>query len=166
MKFVKINQNNESEFIKMYKEYVQILHNYDSTISLPPENNARTRLNLPHSKVYFLQYEKNIVGFIILGFGFNNSFSCHDIFIEEFFIKPEYQRKRLGSKAIIALVKKYPKHDFSAFIIENNKVAQEFWETTFARCGYVERTLAGHITAKCDNLLFKYWIKNKEENYD
>ena len=166
MRFVKIDKNNECEFIKMYPQYVQVLQNYDSTLSLPSEKSTRSRLTRSDSKVYLLQHEENIVGFVILGFGISNSFSCHDIFIEEFYIKPEYQRKRLGSLAVIELIKKHPEFDFSAFIIENNQAAKEFWETTFARCGYTERTQFGQIVAKCDNLLFKYWIKNKEDYKD
>ena len=167
MRFVKIDQNNECEFVKMYPQYVQILQNYDSTISLPSEKNTRSRMNRSNSNVYLLQHEERYVGFIILGFGITNSFSGHDMFIEEFYIKPEYQRKRLGSLAIIELIKTYPDCDFSAFIIENNQAARAFWENTFARCGYIERTQFGQIVAKCDNLLFKYWIKNNEESkYD
>lgn len=160
MKFVETDGNNETEFFKMYPEYVNILREYDAEISATTMSEMKTRLRLPNSKVYLLQYHDDTVGFIILGTGFENSFSGHDIFIEEFFIKPEYQRKGFGRLAIIALIKAYPKADFSAFIIQNNEPAQAFWEETFAYCGYVERTLFGHITATAyGNLDFKYWIK-------
>lgn len=164
MKFIKVNSTNDCDFLEMYPEYVAILQKYDGDIEIPTEYSTKLRYKLDNSEVYLLQHQENIVGFVILGFGLKNSFSGHDIFIEEFFIKSEYQRARLGSLAVMELVKKYSDCDFSAFIIENNIIAQNFWEITFARCGYIERTLAGHITAKYENLLFKYWVKNREDD--
>lgn len=81
MKFVETDGSNETEFFKMYPEYVNILREYDAEISATTMSEMKTRLRLPNSKVYLLQYHDDTVGFIILGTGFENSFSGHDIFI-------------------------------------------------------------------------------------
>ena len=102
--------------------------------------------------------EKNkTIGFAILGTGLPNSFCGHDVFIEEFYVKREYRRKGYGTEMVRLIVDSYPSMDFSAFILEYNTIAIEFWGKVFDFLGYSERTSVGNIRAKGNNTVFKYW---------
>ena len=157
MKKVKLSENNKMEYVEMYIKYTEELKAYDSTIESATEEIALSRDKNINSEVVLFEEENNIIGFAILGTGLPNSFCGHDVFIEEFYVKKEYRRKGYGTEMVRLIVDSYPSMDFSAFILEYNTIAIEFWEKVFDFLGYSERTSVGNIRAKGNNTVFKYW---------
>ena len=159
MELIKVNDQNKNEFFKAYPEYIKALQKFDPSIQTPTMYEMKIRLELMCSEVFLLRHNNETIGFAICGFGFDNSFTGRDVHIEEFYILPEFQRDNLGTKAVGEIIKRYPESDFSAYVIKTNEVAKAFWDVTFAKYGYCERTQFGGITATNGNLQFRYWIK-------
>lgn len=153
------SHNDINEYISLCKSYIFELQQFDSSIQTKLENEILETLNSEFSEKFLITDNDEVIGFIIIGYGLENSFSGKDKFIEEFYIKKTLQRKGFGKKAIDELCKKYPNSDFSAFIINNNSPAISFWESAFDTDKYSERCFAGNINATSDNLIFKYWAK-------
>lgn len=153
------SQNDINDYIALCKSYIFALQQFDSSIQTKTENEILETLNSEFSEKFLIIDNNETIGFIIIGYGLENSFSGKDKFIEEFYIKESLQRKGYGRKAIQELCERYPNSDFSAFIIKNNEPAINFWKTAFDENKYSERFSAGNITATSENLIFKYWAK-------
>jgi diamine N-acetyltransferase len=69
------------------------------------ENERRENLmtllsNESFGKLWLILHEERIAGYTFLGFGFSFEFKGRDAFIDELFIRPEFQGKGIGKAAI------------------------------------------------------------------
>jgi len=63
-------------------------------------------LNNPkYGSVFIIKSSMQIIGYIILTFGYSLEYGGRDAFIDEFFIKPEYRNKGIGSKSLEYIIK-------------------------------------------------------------
>lgn len=151
--------NVDTEYCKMYKNYINDLRKYDKSIKERSLEEIEKAFKDYQNEKYIIRNETNIVGFTILNSLPNDSFSKHDIFICEFYIKKEYRNRYYGYRAVEQLTKMFPDKDFTAFIIKENHRALNFWKNAFERLDYSDRFDSGNIVATSDNLIFKYWAK-------
>ncbi|MDX1372914.1 MAG: GNAT family N-acetyltransferase [Nitrososphaeraceae archaeon] len=63
-------------------------------------------LNYPkYGSAFIIKYAGEIVGYVILAFGFSFEYGGRDSFIDEFYIKPEYREKGIGGIALDYIIK-------------------------------------------------------------
>ena len=110
-----------------------------------------------HRRDFFITLDNKPIGFVMLG-DFPNSFSKHDLYIQEFFIKNEYRQKGYGREAVKRITETFKDFDFSLFIIEKNSPAIRFWDTVFMQLSYENRLAAANVeTSTWDHMTFRYF---------
>ena len=63
-------------------------------------------LNYPkYGSVFIIKSSVQIIGYIILTFGYSLKYGGRDAFIDEFFIKDSFRNKGIGSKALDYIIK-------------------------------------------------------------
>ncbi|MEZ5405392.1 MAG: GNAT family N-acetyltransferase [Verrucomicrobiia bacterium] len=81
-------------------------------------------------KVWMIAWNEEMVGYLILTFGFSVEFGGRDAFVDEFYIREAYRSKGLGRKAIGFVEETAKKLGVKAIHLEvnrNNKNAQEVY---------------------------------------
>lgn len=142
MKFVKIRcVDEQDEFIKMYKDYVQTLAPYNPLVKVQlAEDYACYYLSQEFTagiSAYLLKtQEDETVGFIIVGSGDMDTAPKTNWCIHEFYILPEYRRKGVGIKALEKFQKMHT-GKVCYFVLKQNTPAQAFWKAATERMGWV-----------------------------
>lgn len=152
-------QKNEALYLERYKEYLIYLNSLSNHIEVLSDEDILYYSSFPDMDVFLVYNDNNPIGIVIIGHGLKNCFSRHDIYIQDFYIFPEYQRIGLGCEVLKVLTRHYSDKDFSLMIIKNNYPALNFWDKTFERIGYSERMQAADMIASSDNFYFKYYVK-------
>lgn len=124
------------EYIDMVKEYSTELHSINSKYRIINRAEAMEWLLTPFTNYWFCIADGNIAGFSIIGY-FQN---CHyeaDLYIEEFYIKPEYRRKGIGKKFAHSIIESNKNHIEKAdnvcfFTMKGNDRAITFWKNVFS----------------------------------
>lgn len=148
-------------FLQRYIEYLKVLNSFDNSIPILDKNTILRYCADPDIYEYLIYKDKNPIGIVIIGHGLNNTFSKQDLYIQDFYIFPEFQRQHYGYKAVKALTEKYFGYDFSLMILKKNTNAVKFWDKVFSQLDYSERFAAGKINASSDKCYFKYYLKNE-----
>lgn len=116
-------------FLRMAKEYVDTLAQYDRTIRW----DEPTWRDGAWNSQFFIEDRK------IQGFAFTEhvrfEFFCDALYIGEFFIEPEARRKGLGIEAVKALTKDW-KGDVFLYILHQNMPARFFWTAVETKLGW------------------------------
>lgn len=117
-------------FISMLKDYIKELYEFDKGIPLDRDDYTLKQefLFTPSTYHYFARLNGKVIGFAILGRADN----CHpaaDVYIEEFYILPEYRKQGIGYKVINHLLS----DDNTAcyYCLRKNKVARKLWNKVF-----------------------------------
>ena len=141
---------------RLWQEYIAALSKY-KTFEENPEIIAEEEAAPHWCRDDYIIFQKNTpVGFVITG-QYPNAFSKGDIYIQEFFVREEFQRKGIGKQAIEKRLSRTGK-DVSMYIIQNNEPAKFFWSNTMAKLGYEDRFRVADITATTeDGLDFRYY---------
>ena len=110
------------------------------------------------------------VGFAFIGMS-PNAYGINDIYIQEFCIYEQFQRKGYGTKAVEQITQKWPDYDISLFILKENDPAKKFWNKTMENLGYREKVREGMIIPPDSDIdpegagkeepitFFQYWKK-------
>ena len=114
-----------------------------------------------HRDDMFIMLDDKPIGFAMIG-SYPNSFTDEDIYIQEFFIKGEYQNKGYGRQAVKCIEDKYKYKDISLFIIKTNQKAIDFWPSALNEIDYFSRLEEGGIKAcSCDyDMIWDYYRKS------
>lgn len=146
-------------YLNRYKEYLTYLNSLNNNLKLLSDEEILYYSDSSDLDVY-LVYDKELpIGIVILGHGLDNCFSRHDIYIQDFYIFPEYQRSGFGFEVLKVVTRHYSDKDFSLMIIKNNYPALNFWDKVFEKIGYSERIQAAGMIASSDDFYFKYYVK-------
>lgn len=112
---------------------------------------------------YLIIHNKKIAGFALIG-EYPDSFSPFDIFVQDFYIKPEFRNQGIGSESMAEIIDLHEAPAVSLFILDNNDVAYKFWQRLFNIIGFEDRVRAGGIIAKGDRSTFYYFVDNKDSS--
>lgn len=117
-------------FAELLTEYIKELHQLESNVELrDKEQLIEEYFYMPDTDLYLLLSSDNsVVGFAIIGHGIN----CHpdvDIYIEEFYIKPEYRRQGYASSFAEEIVGHVDSVCF--FELKTNTSAKALWNKVF-----------------------------------
>lgn len=87
-------------------EILTMMQEFNAIDDYPFDKGERTEnLNLlianeTFGKLWLIEFDEKIAGYMFLGFGFSFEFKGRDAFVDELFIRPEFQGKGLGKDAI------------------------------------------------------------------
>ena len=70
-------------------------YNFDTKIGA--KNLEEFSSNVSLGRLYLIKFQGTNIGYIVLSFGFSFEYKGRDAFIDEFFIKPAYRNKGVGS---------------------------------------------------------------------
>jgi len=159
----------------LYAEYLRIIRPfnaelYDKDIPeliMTAVNEVRNAVDTENTDLYFIRVNGVAVGFFILGFS-PNAYCLDDVYIQEFYIRKECQRKGYGKSAVKWIVSEHSNKDITLFILKNNAHAFMFWDAVMPEFGYKELTHLDLVTPPSDecfassraDTVFQYWKKN------
>lgn len=69
---------------------------YDFDITIGEENLIEFTSNQALGRLYMISNEQEIIGYIVLTFGFSFEYKGRDAFIDEFYIKESYRNQGIG----------------------------------------------------------------------
>lgn len=81
-------------------------------------------------KVFLFKLRQEIIGYIVITFGFSLEFHGRDAFIDEIYFREQYRGKGYGKMALIFAEQVCLEHDIKALHLEvehTNNVAQSFY---------------------------------------
>lgn len=130
-------------FIPMWIEYTKELHKFSDFVQ---ESNSEEAaglyndfINNPDVEMYVIKSDGIVCGFLILGRR-SNTHPDTDIYIQEFYIKPDFRRKGIGKSVISNLLKNTPAK-YCLYILNANTVAKSFWQNIFSLQGVRKMSL-------------------------
>jgi ribosomal protein S18 acetylase RimI-like enzyme len=106
--------------------------------------------NASFGQAWLIQRETEVIGYIILTLGFSLEFRGRDAFIDEFYVRPEYQNQGIGTKTLAFIETSLMSLGIRAIHLEvdfENPNAQRLYRKT----GY-----QGH-----NRFLLTKWIENR-----
>lgn len=90
-------------------------------------------------KIWFISWNEEVIGYLILTFGFSVEFGGRDAFVDEFYIREAYRGKGLGRKSIEFVEETAKKLGVKAVHLEvsrSNTNAQAFYR----KLGFTDRS--------------------------
>lgn len=104
----KINANDRYEFLKMAKDF----YKSDAVMHPIPDKNFENTFdevlsNSPFATSYIAEKNGNAQGYALLSFTYSNEAGGMVVWIEELFVKAEFQSKGIGSELLSYIIKKY-----------------------------------------------------------
>jgi GNAT superfamily N-acetyltransferase len=93
--------------------------------------------NPSYGKIWLIQNDDEIVGYIIITYGYSLEYNGRDIFIDEFYIKDSYRNKGIG-KTALKFVEEFSKNNGIAAIHLEVKEKHKKARTLYEREGFVE----------------------------
>ena len=166
--WVKDSKENKDAFAaikRMSKNYLADLSSYTSN---PPTESIKKPEDNTSVSYVLISIRKNgeliPAGYFLYSL-FPDSFSKHDVFISEFYIKKRMRNKGIGRRVAEMIMSsaetKY--YDISMYIYEKNTKAKKFWNINFNMRGYMDRFLCGDVVARPafnNDLRFYYFSKS------
>lgn len=142
------NQNNQNDhfnaFSNMLYDYICELHEFDyENIPLKTQTQLEKEYFNEKDTTYKLLIDHNIyIGFAIIGYKTN----CHkavDIYIEEFYIKPQYRKQGYGKILINDILFNTSQNinTVCLYILPKNKNAISFWKKVFSKWENITNTI-------------------------
>lgn len=123
------------EFRNMYGSYIEELSAFtDRLKDFPLSDETASIWPLPCIQKRFVIYDGKIVGFLLIGID-ENKHPDSDWYIEEFYIKKEYQNQGIGQAVVKEMLNSAKGRD-CLFILNGNQRASHFWEKVFVDSGY------------------------------
>ena len=105
----KINENDKDIFIEMVSEFFSspaVLHN------IPKKNIQNTYNELindsPYTTAYIAEFNDKVAGYIMISITYSNEAGGIVIWLEEIYIREEFQNKGLGTEFINFIKQEYP----------------------------------------------------------
>lgn len=115
--FIQAESNHIPLILSMMEEFYSI-DNY-SFNKINTEKNLREFINNENlGRLWLLNFNNEIVGYIILTFGYSFEYNGRDAFIDELFIKQEFRNKGIGSKTMEFIEQKGKELNINAIHLE------------------------------------------------
>jgi diamine N-acetyltransferase len=89
----------QEEVIRMMQDFYAIDH-YPFDKSLTSENLQEFISNQNLGRLWVIKEDQNIIGYMVLTFGYSFEFKGRDAFLDEFYLKETHRSRGLGSQAI------------------------------------------------------------------
>ena len=111
------------------------------TLRTVAKEEINSAINEPYNELFLFVNDSNdikedsFLGFAIVGVN-PNSYGASDIYIQEFFVAPEYRGQGIGREAVYKIIDCYKKdrlYNVSLCILENNYPAKSFWDNVFPK---------------------------------
>ena len=125
------------EFLDMYREYIEELSQFTDLLKdFPLQQEVAFMWDCQSIIKYWVICEGQIIGFVLIGVE-DNKHPESDWYIEEFFIKKEYQNKGFG-KAVAKELLETKRGRYCLFVLQRNVRASHFWQNVFTEAGYID----------------------------
>ncbi|MCR5669887.1 MAG: GNAT family N-acetyltransferase [Butyrivibrio sp.] len=153
-------ENKEFNLISSaYLEYVKELSAMQSGVSQEPLLCPEDNKDVNYVAIY---QGEDFAGFFFYGV-YPNAVTRHDIYLGEFYIKPEYRGQGIATKVFEMVIDSSKKQcmDISYFTMVNNVKAERLWTNLLMANGYEERFLAAGINSCTETepiCSLHYWI--------
>ena len=153
----KIREEEKEIFKDMFYKYHNELSQYSTRlrdINLTDEYIEKI-FNYEYSQKMFLVNDNEVVGFCIVDLnGYERSSSYY--FLDEFYILPEYRRKRYGTEAIESILTEF-QGEWHMYILKDNLIAQKFWCNVFNSINYDVIPLEEELPDDC----LLWWVSKR-----
>lgn len=137
------------KFQRMVRNYIRTLQQYDPDMSYyaPMWNDQRS--------ADFLLIKKNSE---------TAGFACAKhleyigkefLYIEEFYISPEFRQQGIGTDAVKELARKYDYLYVMFNVLDNNERAKSFWTAAADKCGWERQSNFGLSCEGCETRIYK-----------
>ncbi|MGD1890354.1 MAG: GNAT family N-acetyltransferase [Cyclobacteriaceae bacterium] len=97
--FTTAQRKDISEILEMMADFYAI-DNYPFDAVVNQKNLERFLKGDNLGRLYLIREGSNTVGYIVLTFGFSFEYGGRDAFIDEFYLKPAYRAKGIGTKTM------------------------------------------------------------------
>ena len=127
----KINSKDKSEFLSMCKAFYStegVLH------TIPEKYMENTfaeaaKETSPYCHCYIIEENEKTAGYILLALTFSNEVGGLAVWLDELYIKPEFQNKGLGKKSLSFIKEEYSHAKrIRLEITESNKIAENLYK--------------------------------------
>lgn len=149
--------------LDMLYDYIIELNSFNKCVKLRNKKTLAGEYFYAADTLFYILYIDELpAGFAIIG----EKSNCHplaDIYIEEFFIKPDYRKTSCGRQLIGHVLNDKQPQCVCFYILDKNRPAHEFWDKIFANWQYVKVTDSLIADMNTD---FYFYEKKKEKKYD
>lgn len=150
------------QFLDTYREYIEELSQFtDRLKDFPLRQEVSFMWNCQSIQKYFVIHEGQAIGFVLIGVE-DNKHPESDWYIEEFFIKKEFQNQGLGKAAAKELLEA-KRGRYCLFVLRRNFRAACFWEKVFTDSGYMNVTQNHIDIAPMDDCEFRMYESIKQK---
>ena len=157
------DKTNSYRFMQMYKAYLEEMHKISPSIKGMPDDAIMAYISDKENYAsYYITHNDRMVGFIVLNFDERQTFSGHDICIQDCYVQPEYRGKHIAYDAMEQILEKYPDRDFSTYILKNNGIAILFLDGLFVSNDYSDRAAVHKVETNKKPFTFRYWAPYKK----
>jgi diamine N-acetyltransferase len=115
--FLSFTRNDIPIILAMMKEF-NAIDNYPFNQPERTENLELLLENPDFGKLWIIWQGETVAGYTFLGFGFSFEFKGRDAFVDELFIRPEFQGQGIGKKAIDFIIDEAKKAGVKALHLE------------------------------------------------
>lgn len=115
--FINYTENDKSEVLEMMASFNKI-EGYDFDSIHREKNLSEFTSNLSLGRLYVITLQQQIIGYLVLAFGFSFEYKGRDAFIDEFYIKPAFRNKGIGGITLDFVALQSKKLDVKALHLE------------------------------------------------
>lgn len=109
-----------SDVLEMMKEF-NTIDNYQFNKKITEKNLRDFLCNPELGRLWLIQIDGMIIGYIVLTFGFSFEYQGKDAFIDEFFIREDFRKKGIGKRTLEFVLSKAEKLGVKALHLEVEK---------------------------------------------
>lgn len=124
----------------MLCDYIAELHSVDECVKPRGQNELAAEYFYTEDTIFYVLYsDSKPAGFAIIG----EKSNCHplaDIYIEEFYIKPDFRKTSCGRQLIGYVLNDMKPRYVCFYILDKNRPAHEFWDKIFGDWQFVRMT--------------------------
>lgn len=123
-------KENIPEILNMMQDFYSI-DNYEFNSEIGKENLLKFINNNELGKLWLIELEEIIVGYVVLTYGFSFEYQGRDAFIDELYLKAEYRNQGIGKATLIFLKQQAIKSEINAIHLEvekHNKKGSELYK--------------------------------------
>ncbi|WP_299901346.1 GNAT family N-acetyltransferase [uncultured Aquimarina sp.] len=115
--FTTYTDNDKTEVLEMMAAFNKI-EGYEFDPIGREENVLAFTSDESLGRLYVMKYQQQIIGYLVLAFGFSFEYKGRDAFIDEFYIKPAYRNKGIGGLTLDFIASESKKLGIQALHLE------------------------------------------------
>lgn len=113
-------KENIPEILNMMCDFYSI-DDYEFNSEIGKENLLKFTKNKEFGKLWLIELEEKIVGYVVLTYGFSFEYQGRDAFIDELYLKANYRNQGIGKATLIFLKQQAVKNEIKAIHLEVEK---------------------------------------------